>query len=77
MKTHCGANSERALEGIDEGVASMQEGHGMMSDDDPSNDGNGMDRMEAGLDSAHTAIGGMDSSMACMSACPRSGTGMM
>ena len=66
MMGRCGGSPENMMDGLDRGLGTMREGMSMLDDADPTNDADGMAKMDAGAKTAEDGMGAMDGATSCM-----------
>ena len=66
MMERCGGAPDNMMGGLDRGLGAMREGMTMLDDADPTNDAEGMAKMDSGAQTAEDGMGAMDGATSCM-----------
>ena len=66
MMGRCGGSPENMMDGLDRGLGAMRGGMDMLDDADPTNDAEGMAKMDSGEKAAEDGMGAMDGATSCM-----------
>lgn len=66
MMSACGVSRDEGMRPLESAVGEMRAGHAMMLDNDISNDGDALGRMEKGRKASADAMSTMDGAMSCM-----------